>query len=85
MVDGPQLTASSQQPTVDCRLSTIDRGLIAAACWLIRCPLASHDNYRMFSVCSLIFSKSSFMFTTCRCMLASLAFDPMVLISRPIS
>src|SRR5436190_13281104 len=40
---------------------------------------------RMFITCSFTFSSSSFISTTSRWMAASLAFDPMVLISRPIS
>jgi len=41
--------------------------------------------YRMLFSCSLIFSSSSFIITTCFCISASLALEPMVLISRPIS
>ncbi len=40
---------------------------------------------RVLSTCSLIFSKSSFISTTTRCMLASLALAPRVFISLPIS
>ena len=41
--------------------------------------------YRMLLSCSFIFSSSSFMPTTRCCTVASLALEPMVLISRPIS
>jgi hypothetical protein len=44
-----------------------------------------HFFYRRLSICSLIFSSSSFIFTTNFCIGASFDLDPMVLISRPIS
>src|SRR5690606_9134053 len=42
-------------------------------------------HHSTLSICSLIFSSSSFICTTSCCMGAWLALDPMVLISRPIS
>src|SRR5690606_4512529 len=47
--------------------------------------LSFHGFYKTLSSCSLIFSSSSFMRTTTCWMPAWLAFEPRVLISRPIS
>ena len=48
-------------------------------------PGGATGRYKMLLSCSLIFSSSSFMPTTRCCTVASLALEPMVLISRPIS
>src|SRR5690606_14442703 len=42
-------------------------------------------HYKTLSICSFIFSNSSFICTTSCCIGAKLAFEPMVMISLPIS